>query len=213
MKNKTTWQRPKTTKVYLQRPLSERIALLCPDFKLLSLPLQDNGLHVGQLGVGLLLLHGEEMVGFDLDETVFRPVECGIPIYETVNRGECLTKFEAFALGERNPTLYFRVTLENDSDERVESSIGLLPRSGQEKYMLNQHQEGYSPYRPNEKNWYMLKRTWLSSGRRIAESDMGQLYVDIDADWITRSKNGHSFAAADYFKIDYSLDKGESFSF
>ncbi len=213
MKKKENWQRPKTTKVYLHRPLGERIALLCPDFKLLSLPLQDNGIHVGQMGVGLLFLHGEEMQGFDLDETAFRPVEWGIPIYEVINRGECLTRVEAFADGERNPTLYFRVTLENDTDSRIESSIGLLPRSGQEKYMLNQHQEGYSPYRPNEKNWYMLKRTWLQSGKRVAESDMGQLYVDVDAEWVADPKNGHYFAAADYFKVDYSLAAGESFSF
>ena len=105
MKKKENWQRPKTTKVYLHRPLGERIALLCPDFKLLSLPLQDNGIHVGQMGVGLLFLHGEEMQGFDLDKTAFRPVEWGIPIYEVINRGECLTRVEAFADGERNPTL------------------------------------------------------------------------------------------------------------
>ena len=37
--DKCNWQKPKTTKVYLQHPLAERIALLCPDFKLLNLPL------------------------------------------------------------------------------------------------------------------------------------------------------------------------------
>ena len=87
----TSWERPKTTKVYLHRPLSERICLLCPDAKILTLPLLDNGTHVGQMGVGLLFLHGERMLGFDLDETAFRPVEYGLPIYEIENRGECKT--------------------------------------------------------------------------------------------------------------------------
>ena len=210
------WKRPKTTKVYLHRPLSERICVLCPDFKLLTLPLLDNGTHVGQPGVGMLFLHGRDAVGFDLDETRYRKVECGLPIYEVINRGEVVTRVEAFAGGERNATVYFKVTLENDSDRRVESSIGLLPRSGQEKYMVNQHQEGYSPYRPNEKNWYMLKRTWEKTSDLTAESDMGYLRVSaqgLTVNWITDSKSRHSFAAADYFEVSYRLEAGESISF
>ena len=212
MKN-PTWQRPKTTKVYLHRPLSERIALLCPDFKILDLALLDNGVHVGQPGVGMLVLHGDDMVGFDLDETSYRTVEYGLPIYEVVNRGECLTKLEAFAGGERNPTVYFKVTLINDTKETVQSSIGLMPRSGQEKYMVNQHQEGYCPYLPNEKNWYMLKRTWEKISEGVAASDMGYLHLNCDAEWIDHSKNGHSFAAADYFRINFRLEAGESLTF
>ena len=208
-----TWQRPKTTKVYLHRPLSERIAILCPDFKLLTLPLLDDGTHVGQPGVGLLFLHGEEMIGFDLDETCFRKVEYGLPIYEVINRGEVLTRVEAFTGEERNPTVYFKVTLENNGDCAVDGSIGLLPRSGQEKYMVNQHQEGYCPYRPNEKNWYMIKRTWSEVSDNLAASDMGYLAVKgdgVSVSWVTESKNRHSFAAADYFEISYRLGAGES---
>lgn len=211
-----TWQRPKTTKVYLHRPLSERVAILCPDFKLLSLSLLDNGVHVGQPGVGVLFLHGQDMIGFDYEQTQYRAIEYGLPIYEIAGRGEVLTRVEAFAGEERNPTIYFRVTLENDSGERVQSSIGILPRSGQEKYMVNQHQEGYSPYCPNEKNWYMLKRTWQRLSDRVAASNMGYLTIcteGLGVDWVTDSKNGHSFAAADYFEIGYSLGAGESLSF
>ena len=211
-----TWQRPFTTKAYLHRPLSERVAILCPDFKLLTLSLLDNGIHVGQPGVGLLFLHGEDMVGFDPEKTRYREIEYGLPIYEVINRGEVLTRVEAFAGEERNPTVYFRVTLENDSKERVESSIGLLPRSGQEKYMLNQHQEGYTPYCPNEKNWYMIKRSWKQVSRGCAASDMGYLSIcgeNLNFCWVDASKNGHSFAAADYFEVCYSLGAGERLTF
>ena len=215
MKN-PTWQRPRTTKVYLHRPLSERIAILCPDLKLLTLSLLDNGVHVGQPGVGLLFLHGEDMVGFDPEETRYRGIEYGLPIYEVMGRGEVLTRVEAFAGEERNPTVYFSVTLVNDSAERVESRIGLLPRSGQEKYMVNQHQEGYSPYCPNEKNWYMIKRTWRQTADGSAESDMGCLTLrgeGADIRWVSESRSGHSFAAADYFEVSYSLAAGESLTF
>ena len=212
-----TWQRAKTTKVYLHRPLSERIAVLFPDFKLLTLPLLDNGTHVGQPGVGLLFLHGESMTGFDLDETRYRTVDCGLPIYEVINKEECLVKVEAFAGDERNPTVYFKVTLTNDGTAPVSDKIGLLPRSGQEKYMVNQHQEGYSPYRPNEKNWYMIKRTWNQTDACEAESDMGYLCVcagdGLEVNWVEDSKSRQSFAAADYFEVSYALDAGESVCF
>ena len=210
------WQRPKTTKVYLHRPLSERIALLCPDFKILSLPLIDNGIHVGQHGVGMLFVRSDGLSGYDLDETCWRDVEYGLPIYEIENRDSILVRVEAFAGEERNPTVYFRVVLENDTDEMLSGSIGLMPRSGQEKYMLNQHQEGYSPYRPNYKNWFMLKRTWGRVDVLEAKSDMGWLKLSgclPDVEWVEDSVNGHSFAPADYFKVPYCLNAGEKVEF
>ncbi len=205
---KVQWQRPKTTKLYLHRPLGERLALLFPDFKLLSLPLSDNGVHLGQNGVGIIFLHGEKMQAFDMEETVFSPVEGGVPIYEMTGKGECLVKLEAFAGKERNPTVYFKITLENDTFAPVSGSIGVLPRSGQEKYMINQHQEGYSPYCPNEKNWYMLKRTWISTDEKRAKSNMGYLYIKSEGlrlSWISEPLEDKHFAPADYFKIDYDL--------
>ncbi len=210
--NNSAWLRPKTNKVYLQRPLSERIALLSPDFKVLSLPLLDNGTHVGQPGVGVIFLHGKDMSGFDLDKTSFRTIEHGLPIYEVINRQECLTKLEAFSGEERNPTVYFKVTLENDTEKEISGDIGVMPRSGQEKYMLNQHQEGYSPYRPNWKNWCMIKRTW-SLNSEHAKSDMGYLKLNsngISAEWVSDSPSGEWFSASDYFKLSYTLLPGET---
>ncbi|MBQ5792961.1 MAG: hypothetical protein IIW17_02985 [Clostridia bacterium] len=210
------WQRPKTTKVYLHRPLSERVAVLCPDFKLLTLSLLDNGVHVGQPGVGLLFLHGKDMVGFDPKDTRFREIEYGLPIYEVIADAEVQVRVEAFAGEERNPTVYFCVTLQNNAAEHAHGSIGLLPRSGQEKYMVNQHQEGYSPYCPNEKNWYMLKRTWRQLSDHTAGSDMGYLTLcpeGLEARFVTDSPSGHSFAPADYFEVRYSLDAGKSLRF
>ncbi len=207
------WLRPKTTKLYLHMPLSERLGLLFPDMKLLSLSLLDDGTHVGQPGVGVHLLHGEEMLPYDLDTTVFDPVEAGIPIYTARNRAECAVSLEAFCNEERNPTIFFKITLTNDTDATVQSSLGLLPRSGQEKYMVNQHQEGYSPYRPNYKNWFMLKRTWKQRSPDTAASDMGYLQVSVvgaELHWVKEAKHGHQFEATDYFRIDYTLLKGES---
>lgn len=208
----SNWQKPKTTKVYLQHPLAERIALLCPDFKLLNLPLIDNGTHVGQNGVGAIVLCGSNMEAFDLDNTVFERPENEYPIYKVKNNSGFDISMESFADDSRNCTIFFKIEIENNNDYIVNDSIGIMPRSGQEKYMLNQHQEGYSPYRPNYKNWFMLKRTWKNLNSNISASDMGCLYVcsnNAIQKWVTDSINGHSFAASDYFHIDFSLNPGE----
>ena len=210
--DKTNWQKPKTTKVYLQHPLAERIALLCPDFKLLNLPLIDDSTHVGQNGVGAIVLYGEEMTAFDLDKTVFERSENEYPIYKVNNKSTFDISMEAFADNKRNTTIYFKIEIKNNTDDAIKDCIGIMPRSGQEKYMLNQHQEGYSPYRPNYKNWFMLKRTWKNIDKNIAASDMGCLYLTCDnatQKWITDSKNGHSFAASDYFNVEFTLKPGE----
>ncbi len=144
----------------------------------MTLPLLDNGTHVGQPGLGLLLLNGEKMTGFDLDQTTWCSVELGLPIYEIRNHVESDVAIEAFADGERNPTVYFKATITNNGHETVSSTFGLMPRSGQEKYMVNQHQEGYSLYRPNYKNWFMLKRAWKNDGSTRAKSDMGSLLIN-----------------------------------
>ncbi len=207
------WQRPKTTKVYLQHPLSERLALLCPDFKILNLPLIDNGTHVGQNGVGAIVLCGENMTSFDLDKTEFERVEGEYPIYTVHNKSKCSVSMESFADDSRNTTIYFKIKIKNDTAETISDSIGIMPRSGQEKYMLNQHQEGYSPYRPNYKNWFMLKRTWKKLDENNASSNMGFLCVKcVNAvlKWIADSRSGHKFAASDYFHIDYTLKPDEN---
>ncbi len=208
------WLRPKTNKLYLHPPLAERICLMCPDFKLLSLSLLDNGTHVGQPGVGIIFLHGDKAQFFDMEKTAFRKVKAGEPIYEMCSKEEYDVKVEAFCDFERNPTIYFKAAFTNNTDKPIDGVFGIMPRSGQEKYMLNQHQESYSPYSPNGKNWFMLKRTWKNDSLTDAHSDMGYLTVksedSIKISWQNDSFNGHAFEASDYFRAEFTLEKGET---
>ena len=58
----------------------------------------------------------------------------------------------------------------------------------------------------------MLKRTWKNIDSNVSASDMGGLYVRSDnatQKWVVDSLNGHSFAASDYFHIDFTLNPGE----
>ena len=209
------WLRPKTNKLYLHPPLAERICLMCPDFKLLSLSLLDNGTHVGQPGVGIIFLHGKYNRFFDMEKTSFRAVTPSEPLYQMENNEEYNVKIEAFCDFERNPCIFFKADITNTTESILSDSFGIMPRSGQEKYMLNQHQESYSPYCPNGKNWFMLKRTWHHDdiyGK--ASSDMGSLLIKAESScnisWQKESFNGHAFEASDFFKIDFILNPKES---
>lgn len=217
MSRSSDWQKPKTTKLYLQPPLSERIALLCPDMKLLDLSLRDDGTHVGQDGVGVIFLHGDELCGFDQEETVFRSVEGGVPIYEARNGDDVCVSIEAFCNFHRDPTVFFKVTVTNRTDEVVFDRIAVMPRSGRESYMLNQHQEGYSPYCPNYKNWFMLKRTWNACGDGLIATDGAaalRIYAEgLDAYWMEEDLYGRKFAACDCFCVNYRVEAGKSISF
>ena len=213
MSEKMAWQRPLTNKIYIHRPLSERLIMMCPDMKIINSSLLDNGTHVGQPGIGFILLHGENMEGFSPDKTKFTPPTPGIPIYEMTNEEECIVRLEAFSSEGRNPKVYFKLTLENNRDFKVENSVGIMVRSGNEKYMLNQHQEGYSPYSPNYKNWFLIKRTWKESGCGEAKSGNSMIKIKGEVPFVTGDIEGYSFYPSDYFKIDYSLMPGESVSY
>ena len=207
------WKKPRTTKLYLQRPLSERLCLLCPDFKVLNMSLRESP-HVGQEAVGFILLHGENTAAFDLDETVFDKITPGIPVYKANNKNEYDISLEALAGDGRNPEIYFKITVTNNTSNHVTDNLYIMPRSGKDTYMLNQHQEGYSPYRPNHKNWFMLKRTWTKTDTLTAVSDMGCIRLDYDGNisWITDSKSGSVFEASDCFEVKIDLEPNESIS-
>ena len=210
------WKRPRTSRMYLHPPLAERLVLIWPEFKITNSMLLDDGTHVGQPGMGMILLHGEEMEAFDYTTTEFSPVQAGYPFYTVNNEAECKVAMEAFCNFLRNPTPYFRVTLKNDNAYPVTGCLGVLCRTGNESYMVQEHQEGYAPYKPNLKNWYMLKRTWKSQKETASGDDKAYLCLQVPEElqihWIADGPKGHKFEAADYFRIDYSLEPGQVLS-
>ena len=216
--SKQNWERSKTSRIYLHPPLAERIVVMYPDFKVTDSSLLDNGTHLDQPGIGLVLLHGENMDSFDYTETKFSPVTDGLPIY-TVNSScdGCDVAMEAFCDFERVPTTYFRVTVTNASPYHNDGCLGALCRSGKDTYMVQNHMEGYAPYKPNVKCWYMLKRTWQNTGENTASDGRATMVVKahdgVAMRWVEDGPKGHMYEAADYFRFDYSLEPHESVSF
>lgn len=206
------WLRPRTSRVYLHPPLAQRLVLMWPELKITNSMLLDNGTHVSQPGAGLIVLHGEDMQAFDFKKTRFAPVQAGFPFYRVENEAECSVALEAFCDFQRNPATYFRIILKNGRAARAQGCIGVLCRSGNEAYMAQEHQEGYAPYKPNIKNWYMLKRTWRQTDENSAGDAAASMQLRVPDKcalrWVADGPKGHKFEAADYFRIDYALEPG-----
>ena len=56
---KPTWEKPKTTKVYLQAPGANRILMMHPDAQVTNLALKNEGRHTRQDACGVHLLAGK----------------------------------------------------------------------------------------------------------------------------------------------------------
>ena len=158
--SKPAWERPRTTKIYLHPPYAERLQILWPDLKITNSDIVDSNNHIREHGSGFIVLRGEDMEQVEYKETVFAPVSNGLPIYKVISKGDIELTLEAFSNFQRNATIFARITAKNTKHLPVSDCIGILPRTGCESYMMNEHDTGYTPYYPNVKNWYMLKRTW-----------------------------------------------------
>lgn len=207
---------PKTTRVYLQAPYSERLVMLFPDFKAVDLELDPAGRHTDQGGSGFLLLHGEEQRGFDARDVSFEPVTGGLPVYAMHTREECDIRMEAFAGSERIPRTYARVTVSNPSEEAVGGSLGILPRSSaHERYLTGLVTTGYNVYASNDRTWYMVRSMWEPAGPGLFSDGTAFLRVQgvPDAVWMSRRDHRNDHEASDYCRISYTLAPGESRSF
>ena len=117
---KPTWEKPKTTKVYLQAPGANRILMMHPDAKVTNLALKNEGRHTRQDACGVHLLVGKnEPQALDFRLTRFDAVTEGLPFFTV--RGEdpengCKVAMTAFATDAANPLIYVRVVVSNEEN-------------------------------------------------------------------------------------------------
>ena len=212
--SKPAWERPRTNKIYLHPPFAERLQILWPDFKVTNSDIADDNRHIREHGSGFIVLRGEEMEQVDYRNTEFLPVQGGIPAYTVVSHGDIELRLEVFSDHQRNAALFARITATNTTHWAIRDCIGILPRTGCESYMMNEHDTGYTPYYPNVKNWYMLKRTW-TGGETFAHDDEQtsirlQNLNGFTSRWVCGGRTGIKFEACDYFHLDFNLAAHES---
>lgn len=162
------WQKPKTTKLYLNPPKSERMIMLWPDFKVVNSVIKRNQRQGAEDAHGFILLFGAEHLHIPWQTTVHHTREDGIPVHkqEFADR-ELVYTMESFCSMDRVPATYTRVVVKNANPWAQQGRLSLIPRSGRETYMMGMNSDGYGSYEPRAELWGMLPSDWSMAGETI----------------------------------------------
>ena len=168
----STWQRPKTTKLYVHPPFAERFVTLWPDFKIVNGLITDEPVKSYE-AFGALFFLGEPFQHLDWQKTRFITRDDGIPIHHMCyDAGDYRLEMECFCSMARDPVTFCRVWVTNTSAWPVESTLSILPRSGDERYLTEYHWDGYGTYAPGANTWHMLPTDWRYDGQgALAEGE------------------------------------------
>ncbi|MBQ8576890.1 MAG: hypothetical protein IJ449_02830 [Clostridia bacterium] len=218
---KPTWEKPKTTKIYLHAPGANRILMIHPDAKITNLALKNEGRHTRQDACGVHLMAGKaEPQALDFHLTRFDTVRDGLPFYTILGddpENGCKLSMSAFATDDKNPLTYVRVTVSNEENHPVEGSVGLLPREAHngDQYLTGLLDTGYESYQPNLNQWLLQRIMRFNETSPLCAAAPNASMRILSADgfsvrWITREEQPHRFRAQDYFACDYTLDAGRT---
>lgn len=218
-----SWQRPKTTRRYLQPPKAERLFTLWTEGKLHFAeltPVKDNfwrnyALHDCS---AMWLVHTKYAQMFD-----FRNAECFLPDDGTPIHGLKLgfggfdVTFEAFCNSERKASCFAKITVANTADFSVRDKMGIALRSGKEKQILFGSPDEYFSYAPEISAFKALPCTFTEENGILWDNDVfvayqSRLPLSFDAEqgilWADLK-----FAPGESADIVLSFGKGKPFAF
>ncbi len=216
---KPTWEKPKTTKLYLHAPYAHRIVMMHPEAKITNLALKGDR-HTRGDACGVHLLVGKnEPTALDYRETYFDAPRDGLPFF-TVNgmdpENGCKVSMSAFSDKEQEPLTYVRITVENAENHIVRGSIGILPREvyNGDQYLTGIFDTGYESYQPNVNQWYLQRILRFNETAPLCADAVDASVRILAAEhfnvhWVSREEQTHRFRAHDYFACDYTLDAGK----
>lgn len=223
MKQIPTWETPKTSRVYLHPIHSERLVSLYPDMKITDLDLSYIPMHYNQKGFGVHLIFGSDPGDCDMEKTVWKKPEEGLPVYTLYNNDPengCAVRMTAFCDTARVPTTYCEVTVTNTNNYPLTGTVGLLPRYNKEDhYLTGLHDTGYEPYDPNVGQWYLSWQNKFAPVKpggmdAVCEDGYGWMRVleteNLAVRWVSFEEQLHRFKAHDYYRLDYKLSAGDT---
>ncbi len=166
MKNEIIeWQRSKTTRRYIHPPKAERIITLWAEGKLMLGEVEVNPGPTAK-PYEELLCHGIWFVHGDNESADFKTVENfitedGVPVHAIENDyGKIRANIETVCDIGRTPTCYIKVTLKNNTENKVTEKFGFLLRTGAEKKLIFGSPDGYYPHNPDIEVWKKSESTW-----------------------------------------------------
>ena len=188
------WQRPRTTRLYIQPPKSERFFTMWREGKLCfgenDNPITD---YLAQVSSVLWFVDGEgEQLDFRNAEYIMQPN--GIPVHGLRNSvGNLDVQLETFATCERFSSCYIKLTLTNKSNAPMTERFGFALRSGQEKKLLFDSPDNYGFYAPKLDYWLDIPATWKQEGNVLKDGER-TLKIWGDLDFALNEADGFAFA-------------------
>ena len=169
------FQRPQTTRRYLQGPLSERIAVFLREGSVtLGEVVHDDDWKAMPYGAqsahGLYLLHGETDVPYEFSKAELRCEPDGVPILaQSWRQGSLEVDFTACSPIARRSTVFGRVTFANRGDAQLHERVGFLLRTAHERDLIGGAPDIYRSYDHwvAFHRWFEISPNWDSCGGNL----------------------------------------------
>ena len=184
------WERPKTTRRYLQGPLSERLLTYWREGKIACGEIEHrddwslsyrNDLRAH----AAWLRHGAEDEPFD-----FRAAEMSLPDggepdhVQTWRHGPLNVELAACAPFGRRPSAYVRLVVRNDGNKAVSEPFAFLLRSGLEADLLFGAPDVYKIFSPGRSDWDAIPPgEWHLDGDTLWQGDRFAAFAGAPFEW------------------------------
>ena len=201
------WNKPKTTRRYLNPPRSERLHTLWAEGKLVFGEVYaPGGLedYTSYISSGIWFVRGRESLQLDFHNTKNIIREDGVPIHGIINdSGDLSFEIEAFSSYERVPKCFIKLAVRNKSEEETYERIGFVMRRGREDFLVKNGPDIYRSYSPELSAWLRLEPSFEYSDGVFRD---GENYFDLKSDvgFTYDREKGIAFS-------DLTLKAGESF--
>lgn len=173
------WGKSHTPKLYLHAPFSENLVTMWPNTTILigemrgSMDSQVRG--PGRASESALpssamaILYRNQLP--DFKKAVYEIRNDGIPVHTVIQNLDTFSlKMESFCSVERIPTVYTKLTIKNESEEKLEDRISLIARTGREFDLLGVVEpDGYMPQEPSVNRWKTLP-LWNHDEEKITDN-------------------------------------------
>ena len=205
------WERPKTTRRYLQGPFAERLLVFWREGKIVfgEIDHKDDWSLEYKTDVrahAAWLVHGADDEAFDFRKAELRQPEGGEPDHSQVWReGPLEVELAACAPWGRKPSAFVRLTVKNTGDAAVTEPFAFLLREGLESRLAYGAPDVYIIFNPSAGDWASIPvEGWARDGDAMRHGDRFAAFAGGGFEW-----DGDKGAAR--FRV--SLQPGESRSF
>ena len=159
------WQRPKTTRVYIHPPMSNRMYTLWREGKVVlgdaKVALNEEYFDLVSSGIRFLFGDGE----LDFRTNKYKVREDGIPVHKLIGKTDKLSvELTVYATAGQDSALRMRLALLNKAQSKICERVGIMMRTAKESKLIFSAPDLYEPYHSDLKEWRTLPATFTERG-------------------------------------------------